>query len=241
MHHLDTQIFDWVESFGWPADAVIRLLLAALCGGLVGLEREVRGRQAGFRTNLLVCLGSAIAMVVSTRFAYFKWPDHPGFGVTVDPARVAYGVMAGIGFLGAGAIIKTDGAVRGLTTAAGLWCVTAIGLAAGFGLYLFVVFATALVLAALWGLDYVEEILPRAHYRTVTLRRSWEPGCARRMVEQLRGLGYTVADWTYERTPDPRSVDVHVRIAFTSRQEYDELETRLPTDEPCELVAVREA
>lgn len=240
MHHLDTTIFDAIESLGWPANAAIRLLLAALCGGLVGLEREIRGRQAGFRTNLLICLGAAVTMIVSTRFAFFNWPHSPDHNVTVDPARIAYGVMAGIGFLGAGAIIKSDGTIRGLTTAAGIWCVTAIGLAAGFGLYLFVVLATILVLLALWLLDYVERWLPRVNYRTISVRRSWEPGCVAETVRTVRELGFNIADWTFERTQDPRFVDIHLRIGFRGRAEYDEFEKRLPKDRPYELLAVRE-
>ena len=240
MHDLDPRLFDAIEALGWPWDAVVRLLMAAFCGGLVGLEREVRGRQAGFRTNLLVCLGSAVVMVVSTRFAYFRWPHSPDFDVHIDPARVAYGVMTGIGFLGAGAIVKGDGSIRGLTTAAGLWCVTAIGLAAGLGLYLFVLIATLLVVAALWVLDYLERLLPRTHYRTVTLRRSWEPGCVGATADHVRKLGYKVVDWTFDRTRDPRFVDIELHVAFSSRHDYDELERRLPKDVAYEFLAVRE-
>ena len=240
MQHFDTTIFNAIESLGWPANAAIRLLLAAICGGLVGLEREIRGRQAGFRTNLLVCVGAAVTMVVSTRFAFFNWSHSPNYNVTVDPARIAYGVMAGIGFLGAGAIIKTDGSIRGLTTAAGLWCVTAIGLAAGFGLYLFVVLATLLVLLALWLLEYAERCLPRVHYRTISVRRSWEPDCIALTVRTVRELGFAVADWSFERTQDPRFVDIHLRIGFRGSAEFDQFEQRLPKDRPYELLAVRE-
>src|SRR6476661_3370763 len=97
----DSHIREAAAALGWPAEDMLRLLLAAMAGGLVGLEREIRGRQAGFRTNLLVCLGAAVTMVVSTRFAFFNWPHSPDHNVVVDPARIAYGVMAGIGFLGA--------------------------------------------------------------------------------------------------------------------------------------------
>src|SRR5438128_1990506 len=123
-------------SYGWPVYMLMRLLMAMVAGGLVGLERELRGRQAGFRTNLLVCLGSALVMIVSNSIAVADWAARDvHVNVNVDPARIAYGVMTGIGFLGAGTIIKSGGSVRGLTTAAGLWCVAAIGLAAGFGMY----------------------------------------------------------------------------------------------------------
>jgi len=242
LQHADQYIYDLVEGYGWPFDAVVRLILAAIAGGLVGVEREVRGRQAGFRTNLLVCFGSAVVMIVSNRLAFMHWPHGPEHAVTVDPARIAYGVMAGVGFLGAGTIIKSDGGIRGLTTAAGLWCVSAIGLAAGLGLYLFVLIATALVVAVLWFLGYIERALPRTDYRVVTLRRSWQPGCVNDMVKLIRGLGYRVTDWTFDRAADPRFVDIHLRIVFRSRHEYPELENRLTGAAPdFELMAVKEA
>src|SRR3982751_5325636 len=113
-------------------ETATRILLAAIFGGLIGLEREVRGRQAGFRTYILVCVGSALVMVVSIQFAAHQWTAqsaNQGININIDPARIAYGVMTGIGFLGAGAIVHAQGGlVRGLTTAAALWCVAAVGL-----------------------------------------------------------------------------------------------------------------
>jgi len=241
VHWLDEKIFQSIEGLGWPTYALVRVLLAATCGGLIGLERELRGRQAGLRTNLLVCLGASVVMIVSTRFAGMKWNHEPGVNVTVDPARLAYGVMAGIGLLCAGAILKHGGNIRGLTTAAGLWCVTALGLAAGLGLYTFVVFTTFLMLLVLWGLEHVERHLPRYYYRVVTLRRPWSDDCVSRTVLTVRERGFRVADWTFERGPDGTSVDLHLNVAFTTRHQFDELEGRLlkPGD-PFDLIAVRE-
>src|SRR5215211_6125047 len=149
LHDLDLSLTGWANGLQWPLEPLIRLVIAALAGGLVGLEREVRGRQAGFRTNMLVCLGSALVMIVSIHFASFAWEHQPGINVNVDPARIAYGVMTGIGFLGAGTILHHRGAVRGLTTAAAMWCVAAIGLAAGVGMYIVTALAAAIVLGAL--------------------------------------------------------------------------------------------
>src|SRR5215470_11148993 len=107
---IDQQISSWAASLGWPGEAMLRLVLAAVVGALVGLEREVRGRQAGFRTNLLVCVGSCLTMIVSLQFASHTWaPQQPGVNVNVDPARIAYGVMTGVGFLGAGTILHYRG------------------------------------------------------------------------------------------------------------------------------------
>src|SRR5438105_3304732 len=88
-HDLDTQVTHWANALQWPIEPLLRLFLAAILGGLVGLEREIRGRQAGFRTNLLVALGCALTMIVSVSFAYYPWPRSVGFTINVDPARLA--------------------------------------------------------------------------------------------------------------------------------------------------------
>src|SRR5918993_3859754 len=104
MDQLDAFLHAKFSYYGWTAEAIVDLIMAAVCGGLVGIERELRGRQAGFRTNLLVCVGSALVMIVSNHVARASWnpPAAGNVQVNIDPSRIAYGVMAGIGFLGAG-------------------------------------------------------------------------------------------------------------------------------------------
>lgn len=109
---------------------VLRLTLAVIVGGLIGFEREVRRHSAGLRTHILVCLGSCLIMLTSL-YIFDIYKD----SVCLDPARIAAGVITGIGFLGAGAIIRSGEAVKGLTTAACLWLVAAIGLGIGCGFY----------------------------------------------------------------------------------------------------------
>src|SRR3954451_19819247 len=222
VHDLDIRFTDWAHGLQWPVEPLLRLALAAVLGALVGLEREIRGRQAGFRTNLLVSLGCALIMIVSISFAYHPWPHDPQFNINIDPARIAYGVMAGIGFLGAGVIVKQDGGVRGLTTAAGLWCVAAIGLACGMGLYLIALIAAILVLLALWFLDYFEKLLPKVRYRLLTLRRPWHPGIVGETVRMIEGHeNLEVRDAGFQRLgPDLATVDIRLRIAFASKQQY---------------------
>jgi len=133
------QIDIW-ELTPWPEfDLVLRLVIAALLGGLVGFEREHAEKPAGLRTLLLVCVGSAL-FTIASKF---------GFGDSADAARVAAGIVAGIGFLGAGTILRGEGAVVGITTAATIWAVAAIGLAVGAGLYLVAVVTTAIALISL--------------------------------------------------------------------------------------------
>ena len=132
---------------------ILRIFVAALLGGIIGLEREYRAKEAGFRTHFLVALGSALFMIVS---AYgfegaMLTPEHRR-----DVSRVASQVVSGIGFIGAGTIIvhKSENVVRGLTTAAGLWVTAAIGLACGGGMYVLSIASTFLVLVGLEAFNY---------------------------------------------------------------------------------------
>jgi putative Mg2+ transporter-C (MgtC) family protein len=128
-------------------DILVRLLAAALLGAGLGLEREVHGHPAGMRTHMLVALGSAIFTVLSI----YGFPQTPGMAAT-DPSRISAQIVTGIGFLGAGAIIKYGTNIRGLTTAASLWVVASLGLAAGAGAYFVAGAGTLIAVLALWPL-----------------------------------------------------------------------------------------
>ncbi len=146
-------------------EMVIRLLLGALLGGIIGFERYTHGRPAGFRTHLIVCLASVLIMMVSVDFHYLT-KQNPDY-IRIDPSRVAAGAITGIGFLGAGVIIKTGFIVQGLTTAACLWIVSAIGLAVGVGLYLPAIIATLITMISLWVLRGIEQKMERKLYKYV--------------------------------------------------------------------------
>ncbi len=136
------------------AEIIIRLVLSLVLSGLIGLERQMHRRTAGLRTHILVSLGSCLIMLTSLYiFAIYKNE------VPLDPARIAAGVITGIGFLGAGAIIRDREGVKGLTTAASLWVVAGIGLATGCGFYKAALFTTVLALITLFFLRYVERIM----------------------------------------------------------------------------------
>jgi putative Mg2+ transporter-C (MgtC) family protein len=130
-------------------ELVLRLVGAALLGGVIGLEREVRDQPAGFRTHMLVALGSCLFTLIS---AYGFGAFGEGPGTPYDPTRIAAQIVTGIGFLGAGAIIRSGMSVRGLTTAASLWVVAAIGMAVGAGAYILSTAATAVALLTLFVL-----------------------------------------------------------------------------------------
>jgi putative Mg2+ transporter-C (MgtC) family protein len=152
-----------------PTEVVIRLLLAAALASLIGLERERLLWAAGLRTHMLVSVGSALVMIVSA-YGFAGVVNTPG--VALDPSRVAAQVVSGIGFLGAGTILLRHEVIRGLTTAASLWAVAAIGLAVGGGLYFPAVAATVLILLILLGLKPLERRLVsrRRQHQTLIVR-----------------------------------------------------------------------
>ena len=200
---------------GWEIDAIVRLLVSAVLGAAIGLEREQHGRSAGLRTHMLVSLGAAMAMVVSLHFGQV-YADAGGT-IRVDPARVAYGVMAGIGFLGAGAIIHYGAGVRGLTTAASLWCSAAIGLGAGFGLFAVAAAGTAIVLFALVVLDYVERLIPVKLTRTIAITvPDTSDEAMGRYRQLLTEAGAKVVNVTYSRDYQNNQATIMFRLSVRS-------------------------
>jgi len=163
-----------VPSLGWD-DNLARLSLAAVLGGAIGFERELRDREAGLRTHLLVCLGSALFTIVSA-YGFRDFLTSGDQVIRADPTRIAAQIVTGIGFLGAGAIIRQGLSVRGLTTAATLWVSAAIGIAAGAGYYSGAVLGTVVTLIALWPLrvaayQVFERLRPEERSLVVELRQ----------------------------------------------------------------------
>jgi putative Mg2+ transporter-C (MgtC) family protein len=144
-------------------DLMIRLCLAALLGSVLGFERERHGRPAGLRTHLLVSLGASAFMILSPLVAEM------GKGIPADPGRIAAQIVSGIGFLGAGAIVKEGVSIRGLTTAACLWIAAAIGMTAGAGFYLEAVFICGLAMVALVIFPQIESHLKKHSYRVLEI------------------------------------------------------------------------
>lgn len=147
---------------------VARLLLALLAGGLVGLERTYHGRPAGFRTHSLVCVASALLMQFTLQQAALL-PGIPVETIRIDPTRMAQGIMTGIGFLGAGVILKDGLTIRGLTTAASIWMTSSIGIVVGMGLYFAGIFTTALSIGVLSVFRWLEERTPTLHFASLTV------------------------------------------------------------------------
>ncbi|WP_027172150.1 MgtC/SapB family protein [Methylobacterium sp. 10] len=198
-----------------------RLLLAALLGSAVGFERERLVWAAGMRTHMLVCVGSCLIVIVSA----FGFSDILGTpNVSLDPSRMAAQVVSGIGFLGAGTIMLRGEMVKGLTTAAGLWAVAAIGLAAGTGLYVAAIATTAIVLLILAGMKPLEKrYRERAQTRTLTIT-------ARRgtiTIEVLRGLSGSYASRLLQFVAQPTAEDgidtIDVSYVHVPEKSFDEI------------------
>ncbi|MFZ5640130.1 MAG: MgtC/SapB family protein [Bacillota bacterium] len=153
-------------------DVIVRVVLSCILGGLIGLERESLNKSAGFRTHILVCVGSALIMLVSQEI-YFQYRGQ----TPMDPARIAAQVVSGIGFLGAGTIMREGVNVRGLTTAASLWVVAGIGLAVGTGFYFAALVTTGVVFLVLIYLGKVERMMAGVdYYETILVTAANRPG-----------------------------------------------------------------
>ena len=187
------------------AEALLRLLIAAGLGGAIGLERELRDHEAGFRTHLIVSLGACVFTLVSA-YAWTDWTFSTASGVVFDPTRIAAQIVTGIGFLGAGAIIVRGISVRGLTTAATLWVVAAIGMAAGTGYYAVAVGASALVLVSLGPLKLVStRLVSRVRPEEAELGIRLAPeGEATRVLERIEELGAAGLPRRVRGRPDGR-------------------------------------
>lgn len=186
------------ESLRLYKEIALHLVSAMVAGGLIGLERSFHGRPAGFRTHTLVCLASSLLMLVTLYQGVWFEPHSSTGSVTMDPTRMAQGIMTGIGFLGAGVIFKEGLTVRGLTTAASIWITASIGVLMGIGFYVPAVLATVLTLVTLVLLHRVERIVPTHIYaqlmvRFDRLKTMPEPELRRLLKEH----GFTIANLSY--------------------------------------------
>lgn len=198
-------------------ESVLRLFLAAAFGGVIGLEREASGKPAGFRTNLLICLGAALITQLSLQVAYDG--TLPG-GLRSDPGRIAAQIVSGIGFLGAGTILHSRGSVTGLTTAATLWVVAAIGMATGTGAYVLAVTGTLLVMLALMLLGRFETSLLTSRSVDRTIRVVTEP-----RAEVVTAIEHVLMDTGFQLGAlDVEKSEDSFLVSFTTRGEGGDID-----------------
>lgn len=207
-------------------EMLLRMGAGVVFGAVIGYEREHAGRPAGLRTHLLVSLASATFMLVSTQFTYFQQYGKDDL-IAVDTSRIAASVVSGVGFLGAGAILRTGIGVHGLTTAASLWMVSAIGLAAGGGMYLV---AGAATLVSLFGLVILRRVEGKQWgqlQRRVLL--VLEDAVDREIIEELSKIGATVTDMDYDRHVQGKRSRLRLDVRLDDRQQLEQMIARLET------------
>ncbi|MBM4054897.1 MAG: MgtC/SapB family protein [Planctomycetes bacterium] len=194
--------------------AIGKLLLAAVLGGIIGWERERRGRPAGLRTHILVCVGVTLMMLVSESI-FDKYKIYTTDSVLrVDPARIAAQVVTGIGFIGAGTIMRFKASVRGLTTAASLWVVAGIGLAIGSGCFIPALLTTMIVLFTLLLVPFFERDIRRDKYQTLKLCIAGTQSCLEIILEILKRNSMEMQNYGFEKdiVKDEILYDINVRF-----------------------------
>lgn len=200
-----------------------RLIAAVIVGAVIGLERSLHARPAGFRTHALVCLAAALLMLVTVY--QDTWMTHVAEEtIRTDPTRMAQGIMTGIGFLGAGVIFKEGLTVRGLTTAASIWVTSAIGILIGIGFYFAATLGTVFTLAVLAIFRMIEDRLPSEYYaqHTIGFRRgsAMNEGALRQLIGEY---GFTISHFSSRLTEEGRTVEYRMMIRSRNREATDKL------------------
>jgi len=199
---------------------VLRLLLAVAAGAMVGVEREYRGRPAGLRTHILVALGAAILSIASLELTKLVNAG-PEMMARVDVSRIAAGMITGIGFLGAGTIIKMGKSVRGLTTAASVWCVATIGMGFGFGFYLLSFLGSALMIFTLIIVSGMEREIARDWYKNVIVQIGGPQDNIYKLRDRLHDRGWKVIDLSVRKNKTDPFVEVEYEMRIKGKNEQE--------------------
>lgn len=202
---------------------LIHLGAAVLAGGFIGLERTYHGRPAGFRTHTLVCTASSLLMLLTV----YQWQllaGAPLETMRVDPTRMAQGIMTGIGFLGAGVIMKEGLTVRGLTTAASIWITASIGILLGIGFYFPAIVATLLTLGTLSLFRWIEAIMPSQYYARLHVRfKRQELLPEPELRDLITAHGFSVANLSYQLADEGKVFEYQMTIRVDNRDSYRRL------------------
>lgn len=200
---------------GESGEIALRLLIALAVGAGIGAERSYRGRPAGFRTHALVCMASSLLMLI-VAFEHRWAPEQGEARITLDPTRMAQGIMTGIGFLGAGAIMREGLTVRGLTTAASIWVTAAIGVLVGIGFYTPAVLASVLTLGTLSVFNWVEKRMPSQAYAHLVVRFQRLAAMSEaQMRATIADLGFSIANLNYRLDEKDGFFEYRMVIATT--------------------------
>jgi putative Mg2+ transporter-C (MgtC) family protein len=203
----DILMFDICTVFG-------KLLIAAILGGFIGWEREKRGRPAGLRTHLLLCVGVTLMMLVSEHIFVHYQVYKSDSVLRIDPARIAAQVVTGVGFLGAGTIMRFRASVRGLTTAASLWVVSGIGLAVGSGFILPAVFTTIIAIITLIFLPKVEGEMEKDKYMTIKMLISGQEHFLDNIKNILEKNSVKLQNYKFEKDVQKEEIVYDMNVKF---------------------------
>jgi putative Mg2+ transporter-C (MgtC) family protein len=211
------------------SEIIWRIIAATLAGALIGMERETHGRPAGLRTTILTCVASALAMILSEALFYHSAQGLSGGNWRPDPARLGAGILTGIGFLGAGTILRHEKIILGVTTAASLWFVTVLGLAFGSGLFLPGAIGLGIALIALVLLPKVEKFIPSDWYATLTITLELEALTEQELKRRLKALGLKVKrmDLNYDLTARQKIISCELKL---KRRSLLEMSTKTMAD-----------
>ncbi len=195
-----TEFLDWLKAF-WATDGeyMLRILLAAIMGGVIGTERSRRQKEAGVRTHVIVAVGSALIMVVSKYGFFDLWE---AFKFDVDPSRLASNIVTGVGFLGAGVIFVKNASIRGLTTAAGIWATAGVGMALGSGMYTVGIFTGLLIIALQFLLHNHISRLEGSHVNELKMKVRYSPGIVEHLKDQLAERGMNIEYFRIKKSTD---------------------------------------
>jgi putative Mg2+ transporter-C (MgtC) family protein len=205
-----------------PWNLLIRILVAAAYGAILGVERDIHGRGAGLRTHLLVSSGAALFMILSTHVATFDAVIPSGFSKVTDPGRIAAQIITGIGFLGAGVILKEGITIRGLTTAACLWIAAAIGMASGAGLYFIATAVTILALFTLVVLRQLERFYRKDIYRDLEVKVPNEVDISQ-VVEKVKSKEVMLIFLGVDRDYETQTTTARMSLRLFYRGDADRL------------------
>jgi len=198
----------------------MRLVLAVLLGGVIGMEREMHGRPAGFRTHIVVCLGATMMIVASEYYQAYGDP-----GTVFDPNRMAAGIITGIGFLGAGAIMREENMVRGLTTAGCIWFVAGLGIVIGKGLFPLALWGTLLVFVMLVFFRYVESWMSVESYGELSIRMGLESyeSIKDRCAEIIREHKFLIQETRYRIDRVNQEVQLDYVLTYSKGKSQEDL------------------
>jgi putative Mg2+ transporter-C (MgtC) family protein len=212
-------------------DVFARLVVASILGALVGFEREKHGQSAGLRTHTLVCVGSALITITSLKVATFS--------NQVDPSRIAAQIVTGIGFLGAGAILRLGLSIRGLTTAAGLWCIAGVGLAVGYGFYIPAVVTTIIVVVAVYGMEKMERILIGAkHLRTMKIYGKDKDSILEKVERLFASNKLQIQNLGFNKNISDKTIQITLTVRIPEEMDLDELSSKLSTITEIDRISV---